>query len=318
MEKEQSDEKNSPADLVEAKFGLLRQTILAGSRNIGRCRQDFLDACIERADALRVRAMPGDANFAERIVRDFTELVSVRDQIIDWVLLESEAAFSEDFVEELLLFMERLRELKLRPNEVTSWNEVWFEAHKLFVYDTFLYTVAALLKTRSYQCLHDVFFERFLRSKAEPSRNDPFCRYDDFYAYSEIINSVLAPPGQKLHSPAAELLKRNSERKDLSFGDVMQADLLALVIALVDPEVRWYPQTLHYSRSMGSFPFFLRATQHKYYSKLAIITGVPNGDTLRIKVKEGMVRLGVATWHNFMFNRGFLDEMNLDKLDTVK
>ena len=51
-------------------------------------RQDFLDACIQYADALRVRKQPEEANFGERVVADCGKLKLVRDHVIDWVLLE--------------------------------------------------------------------------------------------------------------------------------------------------------------------------------------------------------------------------------------
>jgi hypothetical protein len=66
------------------------------------------------------------------------------------------------------------------------------------------------------------------------------------------------------------------------------------------------------------YPFFLRATQHKGFKKLATVTGVDDADLLREQSKAGMVRLDVGKWHNFHFNRNFWDAMNMDKLDTLK
>lgn len=300
------------------KFSTLREAILERKAGLSLFRREFLDACIEEGDVLRTRTEPKIGSYPQIIIEVFEKLVPIRESIVDWLLLESEVAPSEDFAESLVIFMERLRELKLRPNEATAWNEIWFEPHKLFAYETFLYAIAALLKTRAYKIAHELFFACYLRSESEGvSVNKQFVRYDDFYAYSEILNSALAPEGRKLYSPAAELLKRNAHRKDLPFGDLIQADLLALLVALVDPEVRWYPQTLYYSGRGVRFPFFVRATQHRYFRHLATITGVDSVGELREKVKVGYERLGVASWHNFMFDRTFAEEMNLAKLDTI-
>ena len=53
-----------------------------------------------------------------------------------------------------------------------------------------------------------------------------------------------------------------------------------LLMAFLSPDAEWYPQTLHYA-SRSEFPFFIRATQHKYFLKLATITGINDANALR-------------------------------------
>jgi hypothetical protein len=55
-------------------------------------RRDFLDTCIEYADALRVRKRPDVENLGKKIVEDCGKLVLVRDLIVDWICIEAEAA----------------------------------------------------------------------------------------------------------------------------------------------------------------------------------------------------------------------------------
>lgn len=62
---------------------------------------------------------------------------------------------------------------------------------------------------------------------------------------------------------------------------------------------------------------FIRATQHKYFMKLAIITGVDDASKLREAVREGHGRLGVNQWPNFHVLDSFWNMMNMDKLDTL-
>ena len=98
----------------------------------------------------------------------------------------------------------------------------------------------------------------------------------------------------------------------------MEAELLVLLMAFISKEVRWYPQTLHYM-SQSEFPFFIRATQHKHFLRLAIITGIIDADALRDAVKAGQQRLQVNMWHDFvMLYNSFWNCMNMDKLDSIK
>ena len=307
----------TPSSPAIAKYNDLRQAILQGKKGIGLYRRDFLDACIGYADSLRVRERPQVGNLGEKIITDCGKLQLVRDHIIDWVLFESEAAKSEEFSETVIDTLERLRDLKSRPPEVNQWNDVWFQAHGLFVYETFLYIIAALLKTHSYGELNNIFTSHYLLPVTERYGDNSFDRFDTFYAHSEILNDVLAPKDTRLYSPAAELIKRQAQRKDIPFQDIIQADALILLMSFLTPETNWYPQTLHYCGRAQSFYFFIRASQHKNFKNLAIITGINKADALREAVKKGFERLNVNRWHNF-HSINFWELMNMDKLDSIK
>ena len=304
----------TPASPALAKFTALKAAVLQEKRALKLYRQDFLEACYDFADALRVRERPNVENMGERIVDDCGKLKLVRDHIVDWILLESEVNPSEEFGETLIAVLEQLLELKSRPTEVNAWNESWFDAHRVFVYETFLYVVAALLKTSSYAVLHQIFTSHYLLPETD---NNQFDTFDAFYGDSDALQ-VLAPEGRRLYAPAAELIKRQADRTDIPFADIIQAELLVLLITFITDGVRWYPQTLHYSSRSGAYPFFVRAAQHRHFQRLAKITGIGNADDLRIAVKEGHVRLGVDHWHDFWTrDRSFWDSMNMDALDTL-
>jgi len=312
------DDSAAPSSPVLSKYNALKQVILQGRPGLTLFRNDFHDTCIHFADSLRVRERPQIDSLGEKVLADCGQLKHVRNHIVDWVLLESTAAPSDDFTDALVDFLERMRELKSRPPEVNSWNDAWFEAHSLFVYESFLYIIAALMKSNAFHTLHEVFTSHYLLPETERHGDDRFACFDCFYGDSESLQAVLAAEGKRLYSPAAELLKRQADRSDIPFNDVIQAELLVLMIAFITPNATWYPQTLHYAPYHQGFPFFIRATQHKNFKKLAIITGIDDANTLRAAVKDGHERLGINSWHNFHRNRSFWPSMNMDKLDTLK
>jgi hypothetical protein len=309
-----SDDSAVRASPAAGKFGALRQAILEGKPSISLYRQDFLDACIRYADTLRVRSRPEVDNLAKKIVEDCARLVAVRDHITDWVLLESMAAPSPAFSEALHNLLERLCELKTRPAEVSQWNDAWFDAHAIFVFETFLYVVAALLKTSAFPALHSVFAKRYL--VREPHQQPTLATFREFYSHSEYLRDALTP-GKRYHAPAAEVIKRQAQRSDLRFDEIMQAELVVLMMAFITPDVRWYPQTLHYMGHGSTFPLFLRAAQSDYFKQLSTITGIESADALRAAVLEGHRRLHVEGWQTLAWNRSFSDAMNLNQLGTI-
>ncbi|MFV7670122.1 SEFIR domain-containing protein [Shewanella algae] len=306
-----------PTSEAFAKFNSLKQALLQDKKGIKHYRRDFVDACISYADKLRVRERPDVTSMGEKVLEDCGKLKPIRDHICDWILLESEVCEEAEFSEALVEVLEKLRELKSRPPEINSWNDSWFEAHSVFVYETFLYIVAALLKTGAYSVLHEVFTSHYLMPSSDSYGGENFERFDCFYGYSETLQ-ILAPEGRKLHAPAAELLKRQADREDIPFADVMQAELIVLLMSFITPETHWYPQTLHYASYSKGYPFFIRAAQHKNFNKLSTITGIASADELREKVKEGHQRLRTDGWYDFHFERNFWSSMNMDKIDTLK
>lgn len=313
-----SVENVAPSNPASAKFQSLRQAILDERKSVKLQRRDFLDSCFAYAEQFRVRGQPDQATLGQKILADCDSLVPIRDLLVDWILLESEARPSIEFIDAVIKMFERIREFKSRPNEITSWQDSWFDAQKLFGYEVFLYTIAALLKAESYDCLHAIFHGHYLTPINDRYGKEEFEKFSTFYAYSEILNPVLSPPGQKLHSAAAELLKRHATRADLPFSQIIQADVLTLMVAFALPDTRWYPQTLYYSSHGRDFPFFVRAAQHGHFLNLAKIVGISDADDLRNAVKAGHERLGTERWNNFYFDRTFWQSMNMDKLDTLK
>jgi hypothetical protein len=106
-----------PSNPAIAKFARFKQALVQGARGLTRYREDFLAACLEFADALRVRERPEMAMGA-KIVEDCGKLKTVRNLITDWVLLESEIAPGSEFSDALQQLLEGLNELKSRPSRL--------------------------------------------------------------------------------------------------------------------------------------------------------------------------------------------------------
>lgn len=303
-----------PTNSVLAKFSSLRQAVLQEKQGMVRInRRDFLDACIDYADQLRIREDPGTDTIGERILADVGKLKLLRDPLVDWVMLESETSRREEYSLELIEFMEKLSELKSRPREVTRYSETWFEAHSIFVYEVFLYFVAALMRTRSYDLLHDVYWAAYLPPETARYTQNQLDRFDVFQGYADSLGPILSPEGKKLISPTAEVLRRHADRRDFPFSEIIQAELLT-VLASITMGVCWAPQTLIYAPYHAEFPFFIRTTQRKYFLNLAKVIGIDDANEVRSIVRQEVDRMNSQ---NRRFGRNYSTMMNLEKMDTV-
>lgn len=127
------------------------------------------------------------------------------------------------------------------------------------MYETFLYIVANLIKTQSYESLHEVFNTHYIIPPTERCRNRLFDSFDAFYGHSDTLQPELAPEGQRLFSPAAEFIKRHANRDDIPFKSIKEAELLVLLMAFLTQDSRWYPQTLYYASYAEDFPLFYQS-----------------------------------------------------------
>lgn len=134
----------APTYEIRAKFNALKAAILNQKVNVKDCRRQFLETCYQYCDSMRIRTQPSQSDFPEEVLLIHKNLTSVRDLLTDWILLEGDSQ-NEDFRKSLVNFMELLLELRDKPKEVSSWNDVWFLPHKIFAYEMFLYSIAALI-----------------------------------------------------------------------------------------------------------------------------------------------------------------------------
>src|SRR5450830_1430960 len=300
------------------RFNSLKQAVLQYKPGIPGSREDFLTACYEFVDSVRVRKQPDPNTFAEQILSDCGRLKEVRDQLVDWIVLEAVRSDENSFGELILKLLEKVIALKSKPEELSSWNEDWFDALNLFAYELFIYIVAALIKIEKIIILKMIFEAQFLLPKSERERGRKFCGFTTFWTYSTTIGSVLKPPGGGTYkSPAGELIKRQSDRQDVPFTSLKEAELLIVLASLVIPSSRpWYPQTFFYSGFHEEYEFFLRATQRKHFLKLQIILGGKTLEEMQAAVRNNSNSFP-SEFSILSENGPFWNALNLSGMNTL-
>lgn len=307
----------APTSSAAAKLSTLRNAVLNGRPGISLYRRAFLDECLAYAESLRVRGRPDTANLGERVLEDTSKLKHVRDLTVDWLLLEAPISSGDSLRDDLIEHLERLRAIKGRPAEMNQWNDAWFEAHALFVYESFIYIIAALLKVRQFELLAELFATHYMLPTSDSYGTGKFAEFGTFWTHSDTLQTVLAGPGRRLLSPAAALIQRHADRTDIPVVAVMEADALAFLVSATSKSASWYPATLLYLSSGNVLPFFIRAAQKRHFKALAIMTGMASADALRAAYAEGVVRLAVAQWNDFRMGSDLSETLNLVNLDTL-
>ncbi|MEK0450670.1 MAG: hypothetical protein RL088_2938 [Verrucomicrobiota bacterium] len=302
-----------PASPAVAKFATLKQAILNGKPALNLYRKDFFESCFTFAREIGAEPSPSEVSHGDDIVAKCGKLKQVRDHFVDWILLECEAGPLPGFEKSLFEILEQLRALKPKPLK---------EANALFVYEVFLYAVAALIKSGAFALLREVFTTHYLIPEDEHRGNSKFERFDGFYGYSELLKTHLHAEkarGGYYYSGAAELLKRQADRADIPFRSIIEAELLVVMVCFITPHTRWYPQTLYYAGYSSGFPLFVRAAQKKYFKNIATVTGIQDAKALVAAIAVGLDRLKAHNWGDGGgFSRSFAEHWNLEALDTLQ
>ncbi|EOG1983508.1 SEFIR domain-containing protein [Proteus sp. WDL240414] len=312
------EEEEMPSSGLKAKYELLKQAIVHNDKKIKLFRNDFILSCIEFADALRIRETPNTDSFPEQILNIINKLKIVRNFLSDWLLLESEINHSQEFTDSVIKLLEQLRELKSRPPELTRWNENWFEGHSVFVYEQFLYIIASLIKTERYDLLHEVYTSHYLNPEIERVRGYDYDNFSSFYGSSTYVGSALSK-NTNFISNAAEIIKRQADRNDLTFNHIVEAETITYMMAIINLYF-WYPGTLNYPNYTYRSPFFIRAAQHKNFQKLIKITGIQTVDEFRNIIETNSKHDIFRSRRSHSFGRELVikEVLNLDNLDSIK
>jgi hypothetical protein len=294
-----TEELVAPPSKIQAKFVSLKQTVLQEKKTLDLYRKDFFESCYEYAESFRIFEEPDYFNFEQKIINDCHNLIHIRNAVVDWIFLESPLLSTDKFVPMLVELMEKLRDIASRPQELQSWREDWFEAERIFIYETFLYSIAALLKSMAFESLYQYLRYQFKipDSEINNSKFDSFICFQPRYYY--------------------KWFKELPQRKDIPFIEIIQADIIAYLMFEIHHRSKnttlvWYPVLLSYLGYRAEhLPFFVKAERHNDFRNLATVIGVKTADELRKKTTG--IQLPSS---NSIRTLSLSDLLNLKNLDT--
>ena len=224
-----------PAFLVDEERSLVLATSSRFSRSVDAVRNarpnalalvtEYLDVLAAELEKFRLQDTM-DEDFDEAFVQNIEAFLPYRNEAIEVFRQLALNDSGEETVRIVHRFFERLIPYLHRPPDVTSWHEHDFDNFGFIVPEMFLYALACFLR-----------FERFTSAASLIATDYYLSDLSSEYGTSTISFEILGPYvatferrnarlGLKRVSLQANLLKERSRDAGLSFGDVMQADLI--------------------------------------------------------------------------------------------
>ncbi|CAM8118920.1 SEFIR domain-containing protein [Klebsiella pneumoniae] len=301
-----------------AKFNSFKQAIMQNKQGINYYRRDFVETIIDYLDRMRTRTAPEHTDvvsMGKKIISDVAAMKPIRNYICEWISLEAEFTEQNLFSIELIKFFEKIIALSEVPETVTSWQTNWYDAQKFFALETFLYSVAILIRLEKFQLIHSLLSARFLSSDRHLPLDQRLLTINAFLADSDTLQSGFEGDSRFI-SPFAELIKRNADREDITFNDIKQADLLILFYSFCN-DIYWYPNTLNYTGYNYRPELFIRAAQRHYFKQLEIVAGMNSVKDIKLKIKEGAERMGGTGFRYGRMGTSLESMMNFEYLDSL-
>lgn len=308
-----------PALPTHSRYNALRNALIEDKSAVHIYRDDFLDSVFGFFQSLKDHEYQGNPLPGEKVFCLLRILLPLRDQLAEWLLLESKTNKSGSMVDWLGLFLERLLStfVGIDPSTLTPNLHACYESQRFFTYEVFLYVVSALIGSRRFEDLSLVFNNKYIHYVEDNPAQSTDYDFHVFRCFSQILRTHFRNVERKLVCPEALLIRERSTFSEFKIGHLMEAEAVIFVASMVMQNGDWYPYTLLGAGYGFKFPIFLRAAQHHYFKNLSVIFGVGNGEELRAKFGARVQKSTAYKSSEFsMAHVDFHNLTNMDKLDT--
>jgi len=263
----------------------IKNALLNDRRSSNGLISDYLDTVISSLEDFRLSG-GSVTDFDDRVVETIEKMLPVRDDFIDFVFTVFKYQESVD-LEKFHNFFEKLIPFSYRPADVQSYTEVDYDNYKFFTYELILNFVAILLQLKKYkEVSHFVNSQYFYRHPNHSELTYIGIEIFDNYPRSldEIRNKRL---NLRRVSLTADLIKEHSTRKDITFEEIKQADLvLYYVTELHGGRFSWFPRTSVYNSRGSAVELFERMVSLQYFGKIKELFDIQNIEELKKLIAE--------------------------------
>lgn len=284
-----------------ASFRRANDALKTGKSYANGATDEYLSLFTENLERFRIK-QSDSKEFDDEVVENLGELASAKDEVLNVILSIAQYQATEEMIQKLHRFFERLIDYTLPPQSARSYNTADFDNYKFLVHELFLSTIAILCKNERFSAAN------LLLETPYYTRNDS-SRFNHgagtFSAFLQMPDSLdYRNRRLKLNriSLQADILKERTRHSCIDFSSIMQADFILYLRAEFE-RIAWWPITLVYAGHQYSpFEVFARSASRKYFEKVKEVISVSNKTDVDLFVEEldqGKRRVPSTGWDRF-------------------
>ena len=228
----------------------------------------------------RFRLIKPEGEFDEAVIKSINDFIPYRNEFIQLLINISQYAISDEYIQNLHRFFERLLHYTNPPEGTTYWNDQDYDNFKFILHELFLYTIAILIKHERFEQINTLLTQKYYLPESSTQGRDVMV---SFTVFSRPIYS-LGRRNERLSmrrlSLQADLLKQRSLGTGIDFRNLMQADFVLFLRSELSSGKNifygeWRPNTLVYAEEQYvPFEIFARSTSTKYFEKTKRLLGI--------------------------------------------
>ncbi len=155
-------EDRKPSLPTTSKLELFKNALMNDKPTFGGLSIDYLETVDAYLDSLRLTKAPEGIEFDEFVVTAITDLLPLRNEVIDFFLTNAKYRNDADIYETLFTFFEKSLRFK-GPKETSGpWNTMWGDHLDFAMYELFVYLVAVLIRFRRFSELLNLLERPFV------------------------------------------------------------------------------------------------------------------------------------------------------------
>ena len=280
------------------------------------CSEYFYDF-VNALQNFRLPEKNSEKQLDDQILDKLRLMKVYRDQLIETYKIIIMGTNDFSFYEIIFEFLEKIMRLNYPEENSGSYSEWWFDQHRFFNMENFIYLIALLLK---YKKIDEVKF--FTEEKYYIYSGYERGAYN-FYLFNSYLNSIEQYRKSRLKlnriSITADILKERCDLAILPFDEIMQADFILALKSTFDNDERfnfWFPRSLVYKswHSQQPFPIFLKAESQRYFTIIGRLFDVKNREEFEQKFNKASDYFDFPDWRFDFSSIPFKKYLNLDNL----
>ena len=292
--------------------------VTTGKGNPSAAFEDFAGELVANFEDLRlIYSREQEGSWCETMSANIEKARTHRNLFVDVVRTGAMHVQDGWFMDSLHSLLERILPFQFRPNEVGSFFKCSEDNYKFLLYELFLYTVAALVKSRRYNDARRLFDLQYVAPETLNGHTLVSFNFAMFNDYPESLEGKCAERGNSRRlSVMADLLHDRADRKDIRLGDLVQADIICCIVSSrTGGYCAWHPRSLVYAGNLGHLELFARATNEEGFQPLkSLLHFASPRELIQHICSQSMMRV----WHGdrFLSIRGLAIEtlFNLPQL----
>lgn len=244
---------------------------------------EYLNLFAEQLERFRIANKDGEPD--DRVVKSIEEFLPFRNEFIQVLNVFTQYADTQLYIPTIHRFFDSLVPYLSRPQHISQYNQTDFDNFKFIVHELFLYSLALLLRHEHIESAAYLLSQPYYVSAKADYGQSPVETYAVFCNDMASLRTRNQRLEARRLSLRADLLEQRAKTSGIQFRHIMQADFVCFLrhdLTELDSYKSWWPETLLYaSRQYGPFELFAKAVSKNYLSRVLLLLGITNLDTLK-------------------------------------